>query len=395
VKVPRNSQEGTSKPPGTQPPTAQRPGTTSNGGISMPDGAPKLPGSQPPPSASGTSGIPGLGGNGTSGIPGGGSTWPLPPSTQSIAGPVPPSKNGNEYYQSQYLTMNSIAVHSPLHTGDEWSGPTPGGGSTGCSTTFSVRSRDSADGWRSGEGSENEVNNSKSSGELSTPYLQHGDVRYCKCGGAVEHSHSSVPNLISRPGHGVLDVISYSKMVIFLHQNGNMSWEQDGKRTKVRCNIKASRLDKHGGYLYALASGLLYRLDNATLNSKHRWQWILCSWSPAGLIHTSSTLDGIYLWLQDSNNGYLYNQEYELIETVEMGQLRRRYGNTISEYVTYHPSVCDATVSISGTTTEYKGICNALLTREGQLIAIGRNDLENYSDVKLVNWMPYFISQNR
>ena len=298
---------GHSRPINTTPPSKSGTGgnnvpitapNVGNGGAgtSSQISKPELPGGQPPPTSEVIVQNP--------------ATTPAP----SVA--VEELKLQN-HFPSRYPCQPTFEVRSPPGT-EEMSHITGEDcGSTGCSADFSIRSQYSTEVHTRDAAAAGGEDGSSDSGRISTPYLQQGDLRYCKCGADISTAvERAPPELITRPGRGVVDAISYSKMTIFLHQDGRITWEQNGRREKVRCNIKAQSMEKHGGYLYALSSGLLYRLNNNTLNSASRWMWQLCEWCPAGIVHTSSTLDGRYFWIQDSQKGYLYNQYLQLYETV-------------------------------------------------------------------------------
>lgn len=283
------------------------------------------------------------------------------------------------YYPVQYVGEAPIDVHSPnsevmsyidgLHSSGE--------SSTGCSRDYSVKSGESTVAY--------------SSTDPSTPYLKSEGQYFCKStsvGGL-----SLIPlELSTRPGRGVVDVISYSNMVIFLHENGRITKEQSGSRHYVRCNVKPTRLEKHAGYLYSVVGGMLYKLNNTTLSNNTLWTWRSCSWSPAGITHTSSTLDGKYLWLQVSNKGMLYDSDMQMIQAFDMGSLKRRYGQNHTEYLDYDPNTCTATLVKGSESETYDGICAGLITQNGELVTLNHDDARRYVDVKLVNWVPYFIS---
>lgn len=287
------------------------------------------------------------------------------------------------------IEVHSLDSHTPDGIDDYGLEMGHNSGSTGCSGEFSVRSGMSS-GVRSSVGSHPRGSSlrSGSSSDPSTPYLQSGDHYFCKSGAP---RLGLMPELLSRDGKGVIDALSYSNFTIFLHEDGRVTRESSDGKSRIRSNIKARRLEKHAGYLYAVAAGILYRLNNATLNSTSRWSWTSCPWSPAGILHTSSTLDGKYLWVQDSEVGHLYDSNLRVVDKIQMGDLRRRYGQSLSDYLDYDPRTCVATVVQGGKASEYDGICAGLLTQYGQLVALGRDDLERCSDVRLVNWIPYFI----
>lgn len=190
----------------------------------------------------------------------------------------------------------------------------------------------------------------------------------------------------------VVDACSFFSSVIFLLADGQIVRREGQLDTQVASNIQAFRVTSFRGHLYALGSeagavAALYVMDNAEL-STGQWQWRLCTWAPTNLYHFSSTLDGKYLWLQDTERGYLYTQAGSLLQQAAT-TLRRVYGKDNESYLEIDSTAFTARVQPSGYVLS--SVADALLTYYGEVAELSVGDSAVYRKLVLINWKPYYL----
>lgn len=195
------------------------------------------------------------------------------------------------------------------------------------------------------------------------------------------YSSSSLSD-VGAPIPGVIDVCSFANSILLLHEDGSIT---KNNNPRVHCNIKIQHMEVFAGYLYGLGSGMLYRLVTETMKDK-RWYWEPCSWSPVGLSHMSSTLDTKNLWLQNKNKGYLYDQGYNLVETIKFTG-KRIYGADPKHYI----DISNHSAIVYPGKEEYGNVANAVMTYHGDVVILTTEQLKTYQNVRLVNWEPYYI----
>jgi hypothetical protein len=215
----------------------------------------------------------------------------------------------------------------------------------------------------------------------------------------------------------VIDACSFSDSIVTLINDGTIirkpeasdfssdasSSKTDTTVTSQRGSIRISnniigltRLEPFNGYLFGVSNGKLYKLNNTTYRSKN-WTWELCAWAPTDITHTSSTHDGNHLWIQSGNNGYLFNQalnkSQHSLSKSSTNKIKRIYGLDHTIYIDIEQDTCVAHLTSKNRHTSYNNVCSALVDHEGAVIPIKASDNNQYSDVRLINWEPYYIKK--
>ena len=131
----------------------------------------------------------------------------------------------------------------------------------------------------------------------------------------------------------VADVATFSSSILFLMKSGRVIRKRisDGSKDVINLNIYPTRMESFGGYLYAVSGGKLYQLNNDTYDSKS-WEFKITSWSPSGIIYTSTNPVKDFLWIQTDGSGYLYDKSLTAISTMRFPKdLRRNYGQLFAK----------------------------------------------------------------
>jgi hypothetical protein len=230
---------------------------------------------------------------------------------------------------------------------------------------------------------------------LSTPYVNEGNRTVCRFNPRDDVKVDV--KYISSNKHAVVDVVSFSDYTLFLWRSGHILKQHNStqKRTLIRNNIKLDRLEVFAGYLHGVSLGVMHQIDNDNFRSEI-WNWKPCAWSPMEIVHTSTTLDGNYLWVQSRNEGKLFNRRFGEVDhdhPTFPPDTRRNYGKNIHQYIEYNPIDCQVKIYDSGIIRYQDGACVAIYNTYGKVIGISASDYDKYRDIRLINWIPYFIGQ--
>ena len=236
-----------------------------------------------------------------------------------------------------------------------------------------------------------------------TPYTEGSHAYYCQhrdvSGKVVLTKEGSDHVVIKEKRLPVVDVCSYSESVVYLMENGDIINElPNGKKMQVKNNVKLDRLEFFAGYLHGVGNGTLYRLDNSayTTDSK-KWTWESCEWSPIGILFTSATFDGNYLWLQTAEVGMLFDNEHKVVDEEypnDNGKIiKRYYGVDRKNYLRVDEDTCTAVSKPDD--RPMHGVCGGVLTYHGEVIPITEDMRKKYSHARLVRWKPHFIYRNK
>lgn len=307
---------------------------------------------------------------------------------------------------------------------------------TGCSGSFDFRSGSTAPSASIEEHDkgQQQVDNSAKSSPIVTigikPYIknQQSSQKQNNHRSHKQNDQHSLPkHTESKYGRTdrVIDACSFSDSIVTLINDGTIirkpeasDFSSDTSSSKIdttvtsqRGSIRISnnitgltRLEPFNGYLFGVSNGKLYKLNNTTYRSKN-WTWELCAWAPTDITHTSSTHDGNHLWIQSDNNGYLFNQA-EIPTFASQGlnksqhslsksstKIKRIYGLDHTIYLDIEQDTCVAHLTSKNRHTSYNNVCSALVDHEGTVIPIKASDNNQYSDVRLINWEPYYIKK--
>jgi hypothetical protein len=132
------------------------------------------------------------------------------------------------------------------------------------------------------------------------------------------------------PGENALDVAVHQDTIYVLLEGGDIIRVTDHVPIRIETSVYITRIFSFTGYLYGLSEGKLYSL----VEVESRWEPVN---SISGLIEASVTTDGEYLWLETSNEGYLYDRKWQLVERVgDKRCLRRIYGHNKESWIEIH-----------------------------------------------------------
>jgi hypothetical protein len=175
-----------------------------------------------------------------------------------------------------------------------------------------------------------------------------------------------------------------------LREDGKIVKEVGKKRTLVSNNIRLKRLESFNGILYGIsADNRLFSLNNDTFNTQ-KWSWSLTS-LPQGIIHTSATLNGKYFWIQTAQQGILYNRKFQVIDRADTRGIKRIYGNDKDIYIDIDTNSDTAVLQPNG--TRINNVISAIITHDNELRTLRPNQASEFSDIRLINWVPTFIKR--
>lgn len=183
----------------------------------------------------------------------------------------------------------------------------------------------------------------------------------------------------------VVDITTYSTALIVLLHDGSLIRDNNDVKVKISSNLRMERLEVFGGYIYGISEGILYKLSSDIFkDTKYIWSPIKAA--PTGITHISATLDGKRLWLQAKGKGYIYNSSFENLSTVDYPSGRRIYGTDASTYIDIKD---DHGITSKG--ESFANITGAVIDYYGHVTTLSREQAQIYSDIRLINWMPYYI----
>lgn len=189
---------------------------------------------------------------------------------------------------------------------------------------------------------------------------------------------------------GAIDVCSFSSAIITLLCDGTIIRKTTKSKDKIQSNISLNSLQPFSGYLFSVSKGTLYQLLNDTYPSK-RWIWNEVKWAPISITNTSVTLDGAYLLIQTTLGNYIYNTSAKKIDTIPIKpNIRRVYGKSLNNYLDIDTDNNKIIVIPPGQVTE--GVYDGVITYYGEVIFLSITDKSKYRAIKLVEWMPYYLS---
>ena len=354
---------GTFSPPGAYPPgaypasAALPPGTYPPGTIppagAYPASAALPPGTYPP----GT--IPPAGTAPSAGA--------YPPGTAPPDAALPPAATARD-------APNISAVNSYLlgdSTGDVRISRAPGARFTNDYVVGSDASSVSDD-----ESKELEAKSGSStadSSQESSPFVSKDDARVMKAS-----------------KHRFLDVCSFGKAIIALYERG-MVKHQDGKNTRITCNVPLTQIGQLGNSLYGLSNGSLYTPRANTMKT-NKWLWEVVRWAPMGITYINTTLSTSHMWIQASGKAYLYTMMLTLEGECSWPNpgIIRVYGVDQNKYIDIDRVKCTG-VSQPGH-QRYTDICFGVITEDGKVHPIKAAYRDKYTNIRIVARKPYYIT---
>jgi glycerophosphoryl diester phosphodiesterase len=147
-----------------------------------------------------------------------------------------------------------------------------------------------------------------------------------------------------------------------------------------------TRLETMGGFLYGLCEGNLFMLDNSTYMSSI-WVWRCVNIHINRITFISATGDGAVLFIQTPTAWYHYYGT-TIDECLDFDpDIKRIYGFNISIYIDINIMTSVAKVHPHGKI--YNNIRSAVITHDSNIVFV--HTFDDYHDVRLVNWKPYFV----
>ena len=127
------------------------------------------------------------------------------------------------------------------------------------------------------------------------------------------------------PGENAIDVVVHYDQLYILLEGGDILKVADHVPIRIESSLPLERLFSFTGHMYGLASGYLYVANDESLATTS-WQWEVVP-NFSGLTEVSFTLDNNYLWLETLTQGYLYDRQWQLVETIKSKRFQKRiYG---------------------------------------------------------------------
>ena len=239
------------------------------------------------------------------------------------------------------------------------------------------------------------TNSSNSSGEYS-------DQPFGVISESTESEHSRAPSPVIEPvgqpsyphvlkvagNSPVHDACSYSRIVVYLLENGDIIHENGDERRQVQNNIHLQQIASFHGYLHGLGKdGFLYRLPNECL-SRQTWKWTKCSWTPGNIRYISATYDSSCLWIEYQTHGVLFQGTSLQYQLAHSG-IRRIMGKDKNHYIDLNLST--HTAELHPSNNRIDNVWDAALSYYDEVITIDLNDRSRYRKVAIVQWTPYLI----
>lgn len=188
----------------------------------------------------------------------------------------------------------------------------------------------------------------------------------------------------------VIDVTNYSDSTLALTQDGRIIRETDhrGGMEMVANNVRLKRLEAFNGTLYGVSvDGRVFALNNDTFRTR-KWHWNLTPF-PSGVTHTSATLNGKHFWVQTNDRGILYDRDLNIVERQDTRNRKRVYGDNRDLYIEINTRDHAAVLQPNG--TEISNVAGAVITHDDKVKILKPNEMNKYSDIRLVNWQPAYI----
>lgn len=187
-----------------------------------------------------------------------------------------------------------------------------------------------------------------------------------------------------------IDVCSYSDYTIFLLDDSSIITEDcNNDKINITNNIKLNRIISFNGYLYGIDnSGVMFTLPNNYFTTTE-WIWNKVEWIDYKITHMSTTHDNQYLWLQNNENGYLYDGDNTLLLSLDYCNKRRMYGIDTTHYIDIDTINHNCVVYPEEKIID--NIWDATLSYYNEVIAIHPSQKDKYKRIVVVNWVPYYL----
>jgi len=127
----------------------------------------------------------------------------------------------------------------------------------------------------------------------------------------------------------VKDFTLRNGQLMILFENGNMKLKKEDKYTLITSDIQMDEITNFNNFVYGNSDGIIYSL---TQIKNGKAEWVQEDKFPENIVGWSKSGDGKYFWLQDVNNGYLFDMRLKLVDNVRTN-LTRIYGEDKNTYI--------------------------------------------------------------
>jgi len=199
---------------------------------------------------------------------------------------------------------------------------------------------------------------------------------------------------VSSKAEPIVDICAFSDSIFYVLKPGTTIIRHTNLSTHdvIKSRRPVTRIISFGGYMYGLISGLVHQLKPSSYNTD-AWVWQVATWTPENVSRFTTTLDGKYIGLHVDDELLIYDIKLKLVQRMELPRgYIRNLGLDISTYVDINVSRQHIVVYVNGIQTMHNNIHYAIFNSYGELVVIESIDSQRHREVKLINWLPYYVS---
>jgi hypothetical protein len=175
--------------------------------------------------------------------------------------------------------------------------------------------------------------------------------------------------------------------LVILFENGEI-WSSKPNQgyTPIKSEIHMDDITTFNNIIRGHSDGIMYTMTNI-INGHAKW--IVESNAPENIRHWSTTQDGNYLWIQDANEGFLYDRRMNLISQEPISDIRI-YGDSKDIHVNINQNSGKGLLSFDSTTIT--DIFDGTFTDEGLVKITASQRRSGTILVKNINGTVYYIA---
>lgn len=223
---------------------------------------------------------------------------------------------------------------------------------------------------------------SDAASSISEVHFKHNTNELCRYDGMVVDGNKI--NVTS-----IVDVIGFSRYVIFLYDDGKFLVESDDDRRRIMTDVKMDSIYAYDGNIFGLSDGSLYSLDMSSFEGNN-WIFHLEEIYGNNIVWVNVTHNQDFLWVQNGEDGMLYNIDRNCIRRDFIPKyIRRYYGMSDNIYIDLNINTCSGIHYPSS--KEIKDAISLAIDHYGNIITITKENGVIYNKIKLVNWVPYYL----
>lgn len=184
----------------------------------------------------------------------------------------------------------------------------------------------------------------------------------------------------------IRDIISHNDDVITLTASGDISINNGNRKPKV--NVIVDSLESFNGNIYCVSEGRFLLLDKKTYD-KENWSFIHTKVGLRNITHTSITLDGSHIWIQNDSTGQLLNKKLSKQGSLKV-DFRRIMGDNKNKFVDCYDSG-KIILNNNEVITEYNDIYSACFNNEGNLVVAKIGKTDPVKKIRIINAVAHNI----